>query len=89
MPAQIFVFPLDRRVGYVRDKAAKLLIRRDRADADRYIEDVLAYSRGSLARFGCIPPEKVERELHGLRAAVMAESWRILMETREASAERA
>ncbi|HEY1239642.1 MAG TPA: DUF6074 family protein [Bryobacteraceae bacterium] len=89
MTAQIYVFPLERRVGYIRDKAAKLLNRRDRTDADRYLDGtVLACSADSLLRLG-FSNEEICVQLTALRAAIIAESWRVVMTSAQASAESA
>lgn len=86
MVAEILIFPMHRRVGYIRQKARKVLNRRDRADVDRYLDtEVLACQRGSLSRFN-LPPEVIERELRSLRGAIDAYAWRL---TYQSGAERA
>jgi hypothetical protein len=88
--ADLYIFPLARRIGYIREKASKLLNRRDRADADRYLDEmVIGCSHDSLARFGRFPAAEIERELDSLRSAVIAESWRQVMTRGRVDTERA
>jgi hypothetical protein len=72
--AEMLVFPLHRRVGFIRKHAAFFLSHHPAA-GEKSLQAQLDIQRSTLLRRG-IEPELVELEITQLEGAIRAEAWR-------------
>ncbi|MDH0127060.1 DUF6074 family protein [Brucella intermedia GD04153] len=78
-PVQIIVFPMDKRIGRIREVASKLLDKPSARAADHYRNQVSESLDRSLDRMGIAPADKQEH-VSAFWNAVQSETTRMAYE---------